>query len=47
VYRFLEHTAELGLEIEADSLEALLEDAVHAFAELLGPSEHANAATLA
>jgi SHS2 domain-containing protein len=37
VYRFLEHTAELGLEIEAASLEGLLEEAARAFAELVAP----------
>jgi SHS2 domain-containing protein len=37
VYRFLDHTAELGLEIEAGSLEELLEEAARAFAELVAP----------
>jgi SHS2 domain-containing protein len=35
VYRFLEHTAELGLEVEAGSLEELLEQAARAFADLV------------
>jgi SHS2 domain-containing protein len=37
VYRFLEHTAELGLELEAGSLVELLEEAARAFAELVAP----------
>jgi SHS2 domain-containing protein len=37
VYRFLEHTAELGLEVEADSLQGLFEDAALALAELEAP----------
>jgi SHS2 domain-containing protein len=37
MYRFLEHTAELGLEVEAANLEELLEDAALAFAELVAP----------
>jgi SHS2 domain-containing protein len=37
MYRFLDHTAELGLEIEASSLEELLEEAARAFAELIAP----------
>jgi SHS2 domain-containing protein len=37
VYRFLEHTSELGLEIEASTLEELLEDAARAFGELVAP----------
>jgi SHS2 domain-containing protein len=36
VYRWLEHTAELGLEIEAPSREAVFEEALTAFAELVG-----------
>lgn len=37
MYKFLEHTAELGLEVEAANLEELLEDAALAFAELVAP----------
>jgi SHS2 domain-containing protein len=37
VYRFLEHTAELGLEVEAASFEELLSEAARAFAELVAP----------
>ncbi len=46
-YRWVEHTAELELRIEADSLEGLFEEATAAFGELLGespggePAEHA------
>jgi SHS2 domain-containing protein len=36
VFRWLEHTAELGLEIEAPSREAVFEEALAAFAELVG-----------
>jgi SHS2 domain-containing protein len=36
VYRFVEHTAELELELESDSAEGVLEEALRAFAELLG-----------
>jgi SHS2 domain-containing protein len=36
VFRWLEHTAELGLEIEATSREAVFEEALAAFAELVG-----------
>jgi SHS2 domain-containing protein len=36
VFRWLEHTAELGLEIEARSREAVFEEALAAFAELVG-----------
>jgi SHS2 domain-containing protein len=35
-YRFADHTAELELELEADSAEGVLEDALRAFAELVG-----------
>jgi len=35
-YRWVEHTAELELEIEAPSEEAVFIDALHALAELLG-----------
>jgi len=34
MYRFVEHTAELEVELEASSAEGVLEDALHAFAEL-------------
>jgi SHS2 domain-containing protein len=37
-YRFVEHTAELGLELEAPTLEELLAEACRAFAELVGAS---------
>jgi len=37
VYRFLEHTAQLELEIEAGSFEELLAEATRAFAELVAP----------
>jgi SHS2 domain-containing protein len=37
VYRFVDHTAELEVELEADSAEGVLEDALRAFAELVGP----------
>jgi SHS2 domain-containing protein len=39
VFRWLEHTAELGLEIEAPSREAVFEEALAAFAELVGGGE--------
>jgi protein archease len=35
-YRWVEHTAEAEVEIEAESEEAVFEDALHAFGELLG-----------
>jgi SHS2 domain-containing protein len=35
-YRFADHTAELELELEADSAEGVLVDALRAFAELVG-----------
>jgi SHS2 domain-containing protein len=38
-YRFVEHTAELGLELEAPSLEGLLTEAACAFAELVAGSD--------
>jgi SHS2 domain-containing protein len=38
-YRFVEHTAELGLELEAPSLEELLAEATRAFAELVAGSD--------
>ncbi len=38
-YRFVEHTAELGLELEAPSLEELLSEAARAFAELVAASD--------
>jgi SHS2 domain-containing protein len=34
-YRWVEHTAELGLEVEAATAELVLADAMHALAELL------------
>lgn len=36
VYRFVEHTAELEIELEAESPEGVLEEARRAFAELAG-----------
>jgi SHS2 domain-containing protein len=39
VFRWLEHTAELSLEIEAPSREAVFEEALAAFAELVGGGE--------
>lgn len=39
MYRFVEHTAELEVEFEADSPEGVLEEALRAFAELAGPGE--------
>ncbi len=36
MYRFVDHTSELELELEAESAEQVLEDALHAFAELAG-----------
>jgi SHS2 domain-containing protein len=39
MYRFVEHTAELEVELEADSPEGVLQEALRAFAELTGPGE--------
>jgi protein archease len=39
VYRFVDHTAELEIELEADSAEGILEEALRAFAELAGPGD--------
>ena len=39
MYRFVDHTAELELELEADSPEGVLQEALRAFAELTGPGE--------
>jgi SHS2 domain-containing protein len=39
MYRFVEHTAELELEIEASSPEGVLTEALHAYAELAGAGE--------
>jgi SHS2 domain-containing protein len=38
MYRFVPHTAELELELEADTAEGVLLEALHAFAELVGPA---------
>ncbi len=38
MYRFVEHTAELEVEFEADSAEGVLEEALRAFGELAGPA---------
>jgi protein archease len=35
-YRWVEHTAEVGLEIEAPTSEAIFDDALHALGELIG-----------
>ncbi|HWQ24976.1 MAG TPA: archease [Gaiellaceae bacterium] len=37
MYRFVEHTAELEVELEAGSPEGVLQEALRAFAELTGP----------
>lgn len=37
--RFVEHTAELELEVESDSAEGALKEALLAFAELVGPAD--------
>lgn len=39
VFRFVEHTAELELELEADSPEGVLEEARRAFEELAGAGD--------
>ena len=39
MYRFVEHTAELELELEASSPEGVLAEALRAFAELAGAGE--------
>jgi SHS2 domain-containing protein len=39
MYRFVEHTAELEVELEAESAEEALEDGLRALAELLGPAK--------
>lgn len=39
VYRFVEHTAELEVELESDSPEGVLEEARRAFAELAGTGD--------
>ncbi len=41
MYRFVEHTAELEIELEADSPEGVLCEALRAFAELVGPADGA------
>jgi SHS2 domain-containing protein len=38
-WRFVEHTAELELELESDSAEGAFEEALAAFAELVGPGD--------
>jgi len=38
MYRFVEHTAELEVELQADSAEGVLEEALRAFGELAGPA---------
>jgi SHS2 domain-containing protein len=39
MYRFVEHTAELEVELEASSAAGVLEEALRALAELAGPAE--------
>jgi SHS2 domain-containing protein len=39
VYRFVDHTAELEVELEAESAEGVLEEALRAFAELAGAGD--------
>ena len=39
MYRFVDHTAELEIELEADSAEGVLGDALRAFSELAGEGE--------
>lgn len=39
VYRFVPHTAELELELESETAEGVFQDALHAFAELLGTAD--------
>jgi SHS2 domain-containing protein len=39
MYRFVDHTAELEVELEAESAEGVLGEALRAFAELAGPAE--------
>jgi SHS2 domain-containing protein len=39
MYRFVDHTAELEVELEAESAEGVLGEALQAFAELAGPAE--------
>jgi protein archease len=38
MYRFVDHTAELEIELEAESAEGVLGEALRAFAELAGPA---------
>ena len=39
MYRFVDHTAELELELEAESAEGVFAEALRAFAELAGPAD--------
>jgi SHS2 domain-containing protein len=39
MYRFVEHTAELEVVLEAESAEGVLEEALRAFRELTGPGK--------
>jgi SHS2 domain-containing protein len=41
MYRFVDHTSELEIELEAKSAEGVLEDALRAFAELAGTGDGA------
>jgi SHS2 domain-containing protein len=38
MYCFVDHTAELEVELEAESAEGVLQEALRAFAELVGPA---------
>jgi SHS2 domain-containing protein len=39
MYRFVDHTAELEVELESESAEGVLEEALRAFRELTGPAK--------
>jgi SHS2 domain-containing protein len=39
MYRFVPHTAELEIELKSESAEGVLMEALHAFAELVGPAD--------
>ena len=47
VYRWIDHTAELELEIEAETAEGVVGEAARALAELLGDGEPAGTRTVA
>ena len=44
MYRFVDHTAEIELELEANSAEGVLEEALRAFAELVEEAENGDRA---